>query len=141
MARLSGQFAGMVHVVIATSSVEDLETRLKSLESDGLQISVTATGTETRSGESGNHCRLEVIGQDRSGIVSSITAALASAGVNVIEFETDCVDAAMSGERLFKATASLVIPLDLEPDNLKSKLEDIANDLMVEIDLSCSIGD
>lgn len=139
MARLSGQFAGMVHVVIATSSLGDLESRLQSLESDGLQISIIATETEGGTEDCGNHCRLEVVGQDRSGIVSSISAALANAGVNVIEFETDCVDAPMSGERLFKARASLVIPSDLDPDDLQSKLEDIANDLMVEIDLNCSI--
>lgn len=137
MARLSGQFAGMVHVVIDASALADLEARLSKLGGDGMQISVTTS--EPQSEDSGNHCQLEVIGQDRSGIVSSISSALASAGVNVIEFETDCVDAPMSGGRLFKAVASLVIPADLEPDELKSKLEDIANDLMVEIDLSCSI--
>ncbi len=129
----------MVHVVIAPAALEDLEVRLKNLESNGMQVSITATGTETQAESSGNHCQLEVIGQDRSGIVSSITAALASSGVNVIEFETDCIDAPMSGGRLFKTKAFLVIPSNLDPDDLQSKLEDIANDLMVEIDLNCSI--
>lgn len=139
MSRLSGQFAGMVHVVIAPAALEGLESRLKNLENNGMQVSVTTTGTEAQPESSGNHCQLEVVGQDRSGIVSSITAALASAGVNVIEFETECIDAPMSGGRLFKTKASLVIPPDLDPDDLQSKLEDIANDLMVEIDLNCSI--
>ena len=53
---------------------------------------------------------LEIVGQDRPGIVRQISHALASFGVNVEELHTECSSAAMSGETLFKARATLSIP-------------------------------
>jgi len=143
MARLSGQFAGMVHVVIPDSSLADLEARLQNLEGSEMHISITKVKSQsdaTGDDSAGERCQLEVVGQDRIGIVSSITSLLAAAGVNVIEFETDCVDAPISGGRLFKATASLVIPPGLHPDELQSNLESIGSDLMVEVVLSCPVS-
>ena len=143
MARLAGQFAGMVHVVIPESSADNLKQRLEALNQEGLHVAIAAQGAEDEktAGKRGQRCRLEVVGQDRSGIVSAITSVLAEAGVNVIEFDTDCSDAPMSGERLFKATAIISMPGDLDSFDLQEKLEAIANDLMVEIDLNCALPD
>ena len=53
---------------------------------------------------------LEIVGQDRPGIVRQISHALANFEVNVEELHTECGSAAMSGETLFKARARLSIP-------------------------------
>ena len=53
---------------------------------------------------------LEIVGQDRPGIVREISHALASFGINVEELQTECASAAMSGETLFKARARLSLP-------------------------------
>ena len=74
-----------------------------------------------------------MVGQDRQGIVSAITGALARRVVNVIELSTDCSGAPWSGERLFKTTAKLISPQELSPDALREAVEGIAPDLMVEL--------
>ncbi len=42
----------------------------------------------------------------------------------------------MSGEFLFEATATLRVPAGTDPDDLRSTLEDIANELMVDLDVT-----
>jgi glycine cleavage system regulatory protein len=78
---------------------------------------------------------LEIVGQDRPGIVREISGALASHGVNVEELQTECASAAMSGETLFKARAKLSIPAACNIEDLRRELEKIAEDLIVEISL------
>jgi glycine cleavage system regulatory protein len=78
---------------------------------------------------------LEIVGQDRPGIVRQITHALATFGVNVEELHTECASAAMSGETLFKARAKLGIPASCDVTSLRQTLEKIAADLIVEISL------
>jgi glycine cleavage system regulatory protein len=79
---------------------------------------------------------LEIVGQDRPGIVHQIASTLASYGVNVEELETECASAAMSGETLFKAQAKLSIPAVCDSAALGQELEKIAADLIVEISLA-----
>jgi glycine cleavage system regulatory protein len=76
---------------------------------------------------------LEIVGQDRPGIVNQITHALAEHRVNVEELETECASAAMSGETLFKARAKLSIPDSASAADIRKRLEKIAEDLIVEI--------
>ena len=54
--------------------------------------------------------RLDLVGTDRPGIVQQISRVIAACGVNVEEIETTAESAPMSGETLFKATASLQVP-------------------------------
>jgi glycine cleavage system regulatory protein len=79
---------------------------------------------------------LEIVGQDRPGIVRQISHALAMHGVNVEELESDCSSAAMSGETLFKARATLSIPPSCDVTVLRRELEQIASDLIVDISLA-----
>ena len=79
---------------------------------------------------------LEIVGQDRPGIVRQISAALAARGVNVEELHTECVSGAMSGETMFRATAKLGIPPSCDTADLRQDLEQIAADLIVEISLA-----
>jgi len=78
---------------------------------------------------------LEIVGQDRPGIVHQISHALAAHVVNVEELNTECSSAAMSGEMLFKAEAKLKIPSSCKLGELKRELEQIAEDLIVDITL------
>ena len=79
---------------------------------------------------------LEIVGQDRPGIVREISHALASFGVNVEELHTECASAAMSGETMFKARARLSIPESCDTAQVRQQLEKIAADLIVEISLA-----
>ena len=133
MIRLSGQFSGMVQVVLAEEALPALHEALAALESAGLRTSVHRADEETDAGEAGEALALEVVGQDRQGIVSAISGELARLGVNVVELATDCSQAPWSGERLFKTNARLLLPAALDADTVRGKIEAIAPDLMVEV--------
>jgi glycine cleavage system regulatory protein len=134
MANLAGQFAGIVHLHVPESNVEPLIVAFRDLEAHGLQIVVTR-GTEGASGAPGRRIRLEVVGQDRPGIVRDISHALASRGVSIEELVTDGVSGSMSGESLVRGSAQLRVPAHVSTAQLRAALEALANDLMVDLTL------
>ncbi len=76
---------------------------------------------------------LEVVGQDRPGIVREITRALSAQGINVEELATECVSAPMSGEALFQARAKISVPANVVLDKLRQTLESGLAGLTVEL--------
>ena len=80
--------------------------------------------------------QLHLIGQDRPGIVREVASALAQRDVSIEELETSASSAPMSGELLFEATATLRVPAGTDPADVRSILEAIANELMVDLDVS-----
>ena len=137
MANLAGQFAGIVHLHVPQASIEALIVAFQELEAQGLRMVVTR-GTEGASGAPGRRMKLELIGQDRPGIVRDISHALASRGVSIEELVTDCVSGSMSGESLVRASAQLRVPAHVGTAQLRGALEAIANDLMVDLTLDDS---
>ena len=81
----------------------------------------------------GRAVTLELVGQDRPGIVHQITRVLAAHGVNVEELTTECVEAPMAGGMLFQAQAELFIPAVADMAAIRGDLEKIAADLMVDL--------
>ncbi len=137
MANLAGQFAGIVHLHVPQASIEALIVAFQELEAQGLRMVVTR-GTEGASGAPGRRMKLELVGQDRPGIVRDISHALASRGVSIEELVTDCVSGSMSGESLVRASAQLRVPAHVGTAQLRGALEAIANDLMVDLTLDDS---
>jgi len=76
---------------------------------------------------------LEVVGQDRPGIVKEITRELSAQGINVEELATECVSAPMSGEALSQAKAKILVPANLTLDKLRQTLEGGLSGLTVEL--------
>ena len=134
MSRLGGQFAGIVQVEVATEKEQALVDALKRLATRGLNVVIHAEPKQPAASRKPASL-LEIIGQDRPGIVSQISHALASFGVNVEELHTECTSAAMTGESLFKARAKLSIPESCNIATLRQQLEKIAADLIVDISL------
>src|SRR5512135_3457920 len=135
MSRLGGQFAGILRVEVPGENERPLVAALKQLESRGLTVVVHADRPQAGARPARQNV-LEIVGQDRPGIVREISHALASFGVNVEELQTECVSAAMSGETLFKARAQLSLPEGCNVAEVRQKLEKIAEDLIVEISLA-----
>jgi glycine cleavage system regulatory protein len=135
MARLAGKFAGILRVDVPSAEVQALSSKLRELELSGLKCLVEISTPEEEPGEQ-RVLELELVGQDRPGIVRDISQALARRSVNVDELVTDCSSAPMSGETLFRARATLRVPPSVALDELKSSLERIGSDLMVEITLA-----
>ena len=132
LASLAGQFAGMVHFEVAAESAEPLANALKSLESSGLSVVIVRSDAAPTTSR-GRALRLELVGNDRPGIVRDLSANLAGRGVSIQELSTEIVSAAMSAETLFKVKALLVVPNTLPDEELRRALESLANEMMVDL--------
>lgn len=134
MSRLGGQFAGVLIIQVPNEQEEALTAALKSLEAQGLKVSVERS--EEAGAETGARAvTLDLVGHDKTGILRDISRALASMQINVHKMQTELVSGSMSGEQLFKASAELLVPSPVDLDDLQEKLEAIASDLMVDITL------
>lgn len=138
MAHLAGQFAGILRVEVAADRADALAVALRALSAAGLESIVTPDPAASGLAPLTDRplLRLELVGQDRPGIVREITRILASQGVNVEELATECVAAPTTGQMLFRATAQLRLPPGVTEASLRTALEAVAADLMVDIDLA-----
>jgi glycine cleavage system regulatory protein len=132
MSRLGGQFAGILRVSVPAEQEAAVVRGLSELGRGGLAVVVHPDAAETTK-QAQRLSMLEIVGQDRPGIVRQITHSLAKYGVNVEELQSECASAAMTGETLFKASAKLSIPNSCNTEELRRELEKIAADLIVEI--------
>lgn len=137
MANLAGQFAGIVHLQVPAKDADPLMAALRDLESPGMRIAV-AKGTEATGAATTRRLKLDLVGQDRPGIIRSISNQLAQRGISIEKLKTEINSGAMSGEQMFQMNAVLVAPASLNDDDLRSGLEGLANELMVDISLDDS---
>jgi len=140
MSHLSGQFAGLLRVDVPEHQTKALVTALEALTESGLRVQVIASPAQARpTADAGGHTTvLELVGQDRPGIVREVSHALATRGVNVEDLETYCSSAPMSGETLFHARAALRLPSDAVLTELRKALEELGDELMVDVSLDSS---
>ncbi len=132
MARLAGHFAGILQVRVPDARAEALRTALGGLSAQGLTVAVEDSELDVTERDD-TVLDVELVGQDRPGIVKEIATAAASVGVNVLSLESHVSSAPMSGEMLFTARARLQAPPSLAVDALRESLEKIAEDLMADI--------
>ncbi len=133
MARLGGQFAGILQVAVAEDQAESLAASLGKLGPEGLQVTVMHD-VEANEPE-GQAYWLELVGSDQPNIVRDISEALASRGVTVVELTSELSSAPVSGGTLFKMQASIRCPPALTRRELSESLEELANSLMVDLSL------
>jgi glycine cleavage system regulatory protein len=132
MCRLGGEFAGILRIQVPQDREPALVRALQTLNSDRLTVVLCADEAPPSAGPA-KGASLSLVGQDRPGIIYQISAALARQGINVEELETGCSSAPMSGERIFRATARLRIPEACILTELRTELEAIGSELMVDI--------
>lgn len=135
MNRLGGEFAGILRLTVPSAQEAPLLANLSVLQAVGLTV---LAHRDHASASPGPHrlVTLDLVGQDRPGIVRQISAALATHGANVEELTTECTSAPMSGEPLFKAQARLALPDSCDLPQLRAALEAIAADLLVDVSLA-----
>jgi glycine cleavage system regulatory protein len=136
MMRLGGTFSGIVRVSLPEAEADDFAAEAGGfLKENGFQYSLvpTSPGSEAASG---SRVRLTLSGQDHPGIVHGIFSAFKDAGVNVEELSTGLQAAPWSGTPVFEAHARLFVPEGVSTDTLQADLEAIANDLLVEVEVS-----
>jgi glycine cleavage system regulatory protein len=111
-----------------------LENELAALKTQGLSVTVSPARSKPEAAYV-KAVTLELVGQDRPGIVWEISRALARQGVNVDELSTECSSAPMSGEPLFTARARLQLPQSCQLPQLRTELERLAGNLVVDISI------
>jgi glycine cleavage system regulatory protein len=138
MAHLAGKFAGVLCIEVADEQAAALEAALARLEVSGLKIVVERSAPV----EAPRHhaMEIELLGVDRSGLVHEISALLAAHRINVEELATDRTTAAHSGDPMFHAHYRVFIPETVDVAAVRSGLERLAGDLMVEIRLAEALG-
>jgi glycine cleavage system regulatory protein len=141
MARLAGHFAGVVQVHLPEERAQGLVDALPGLADRGLQASVVDSDWSLASVDHRHTFRLELVGQDRPGIVRDISRALSSLGVSVQDLRTVVESAPMSGELLFRASAELAPPPNVELETVRAALERLADELMVDMTLEDGSSD
>jgi len=135
MCHLGGAFAGILRVQVSAAEELSLESALRSLQSEGLTVLTRSEG-ELAPEESHSPTLLDIIGQDRPGIVRQISSMLARENINVEELHTERISAPMSGEMLFKARIYIRIPPNCDPVALRQNLEKIGGDMQVDVTLN-----
>jgi glycine cleavage system regulatory protein len=136
MASLAGQFAGVLLVGVADDRADALAAALQALPGLRLVVeksSALPSGGGAAAAPAGLVLRLELLGQDRPGIVRDISRVLADRQVSITDFETERSSGSFSGEAMFKARALLQLPPGLDPFDLRQALESQANEWMVDL--------
>jgi glycine cleavage system regulatory protein len=131
MSRLAGQFAGVIKVGVPAESHDEMLDGLQRLAEHGIRVLVAKSEIEQSC--NWKPIAMELVGNDRPGIVRDITRVLAEQGVNLERLVTSVTPAPMSSELLFHADAILGVPLTLSLEVLQKRLETLADDLMVEL--------
>ena len=130
MASLAGQFAGILLVAVPPDQGEAMVAALSAV--NGLTVLIEE-GSFAPIDEDALW-RLELTGQDRPGLVREISTALVATGANIVDLHSETEEAPMSGGILFRCVAQITLKGDVE--KLATRLESIANDLLVDIELA-----
>jgi len=134
MARLGGEFAGIVRGSVPEERSREFETALADLSGAGITVTLRRSD-EDGSVRAGRLVRLELTGVDHPGIVHRISDALSTLGISIDQLETRIFTGSMSGEPMFEAKAEIHLPEGVEEAKLRSRLEALERDLMVDIEL------
>jgi glycine cleavage system regulatory protein len=137
LSHLGGQYVGAVLVEIAAERVPELEAAARAVDAQGLHVKVIAAG-DVPGNPAADMLKIELVGQDRPGIVREVTAALAPLGVNIEDLVTSTENSAWSGERLFRAVARLSLPGGITLDQVQDALEAISAEIIVDFTFTAS---
>lgn len=134
MVTMAGKFAGILTVDIPCREQHAFTDALTALAERGLKVNVERI--QAHSEKVVREFNLEMIGQDRLGIVRDITHLLAKYDINLEALESRVESASMSGETLFIASGVVHIPEQVDMTQLQNDFEELANELMVDIKFS-----
>jgi glycine cleavage system regulatory protein len=136
MARLGGDFAGIVMISVAPGEAEALKQALLRLSDNETTILVKVTQTDaSHATTQQSFLEIRLSGADHEGIVHKVSAYLAGQGINVESMETRVTRAPMSAAPLFHMNALLKVPAGLVADDLAEGLRQIGETLGVDIEI------
>ena len=130
MIHLAGKFAGLLQVTLPENQLAALQQSLKTLQEKGLSVVVEQTQVDVE--PISQELTLEILGQDRPGIIHDITQQLDELKINIEKLESEIRTAPMSSEHLFFAKLSLGLPDGISVDDVQDQLEAMSDQLMVD---------
>ena len=131
MSKIEGKFAGILRI---NAPDDNLQSLVEHLSSADLELSIVCEEVHPPAKFSRfKSYNIELIGNNHSGIIRQLSHVLTNLGANLEEMQTEIIDGSMSGEKLFKAKIHLQLPVGVNEDFVRAKLEQIANEMMVEI--------
>ncbi|MFT6898305.1 MAG: glycine cleavage system regulatory protein [Paraglaciecola sp.] len=126
---MAGHFAGFVEIRLPQERHSELLQRFA--EHPDLSINLLAGHDDSIVTD--KMAQIDIIGNDRPGIVQELTAILSRFNINILTFDSSCVSAPNWGAQLFKAKALIAVDEAFQLDELRYALEDLADDLVVDI--------
>lgn len=134
LAELAGTFAGVIEVAVADDSAAELAAALRGLQGQGLLTVAVLTGAAGATPpEETQLLEIQVLGNDRPGIVREVSAVLNTHALSIEELATETREAAMAGGRLFEASVTAKVPASVDLDALRTDLEHLAAEIQVDI--------
>lgn len=131
MVHLAGKFAGLLQVSLHEDQLNALKQSLTVLENKGLSVAIEQSQGHV---EPTTHTlTLDILGQDRPGIIHDITHQLDALHINIEKLESELRTASMSSEHLFYAQLTLGLPDDVSAEDVQDSLEAMSDQLMVDI--------
>ena len=130
LSRLGGKYVGSVLIELDAAALPRLKVQVGLVDASGLRVMLVPADDEVLPG--GDTLTVELVGQDRPGIVREVTAVLAALGVNIDSLTTSTEHGAWSGEPLFRAAARVTLPQGVSQDEVQSALEAISGEVMVD---------
>jgi glycine cleavage system regulatory protein len=121
----------VVLVRVPDENLIPLESALAKLAPSGLRVSIERGAAEAE--KPARLVTLEIVGNERPGIVRAVTEALTRLGVNIEEFMSGLEGEPFTGVEMFRATARLSVPDGLKLDELRKALERLAAEIMVDL--------
>jgi glycine cleavage system regulatory protein/folate-dependent phosphoribosylglycinamide formyltransferase PurN len=135
MARVAGEFAGMVHFEVPREQSAAFAEALRGLESTGLKVAVAASEGQGSAPAGWRTFELDLVGDDRVGIVADLTRVLADRGISIERLNTETLRGGAGEKARFKVGAHLRVPAALDLDVLRAELGELARTMMVDIAL------
>ena len=126
-ARMAGQFTGFVEVHVEN------EAPLLAAINDIPDLDVMSVASATTEHGPQQTLSVDVMGNDKPGIVQELTHILNQFNLNIVSFDSRCESAPNWGNLMFKATATITVPDEFDQHALQDALEGVANDFVVDI--------
>ncbi|MEE4245795.1 MAG: ACT domain-containing protein [Kangiellaceae bacterium] len=128
LSHLGGQFSGLILAEFLSEDLEQAIEALSELTTQGLSVSASPSQIKPIP----DLLNIQVVGNDKPGIINEISQALYRAHANVESLQTEVEPAPMSGGMLFKAHMQVSLPTKMTAADLQKELETVANDLMID---------
>ena len=132
MSTVEAKFAGILRVNVPPKNAKKL---IKALTSSKLGLQIACEETAPVRLSDYKSYNIELIGQNHVGIINKLSHVLSNdLKANVEGIKTEVINSSMtSSEQLFKAQINLHLPMSIDERLIKDKLEQIADEMMVEI--------